>query len=345
MRESYVETEYAYSSARIRFRENSLLTKENFQRMLDARTSDEVLGILFEKEPDLKDDKSEVSENISPSEKRERILQKYLKNIYSLIAKISPMPILTSFFQYQYDCNNIKMAIKCRMRGIEPDGMLFDIGTVSTDKIKSMAKNQIFTDLPQNMARAAEDAVVEYSKSKNPQKIDIILDKACFADMLDAAEETQVPYIEKLVRSKIDLTNFLITFRVLRMKGEESNELSLFHDSLIDGGEISINSWEKAYRGGKENVKDKLLNSEYRTLVEQISPLSDKTLSQIEKICDNYWFDIVKEAKYITYGAPVLVGYVLAAEYQIKNIRIILAGKAAELSSDVIRERMRHSYV
>ncbi len=345
MRGRYVETEYAYSSARIRFRENSLVTKETYERMLEARSADEVVEIFLETGFDNRDEKSENTENMAPSERREVVLQKCLKNAYSLIGEISPLPTLASFLQYQYDCNNIKMAIKCRIRGIEPDVMLFDIGTISTEKIIKMAADQNFTELPENMATAAKEVVVEYAKSKNPQKIDILLDKACFADMLQGAEDTRVPYIEKLVKVKIDLTNFMITLRVLRMRGEDSNDLSAFYDSLIDGGEISSGIWKRAYENGEDIVISKLSNSEYGDLAEEIDSLGDKTLSAIEKLCDNYWFESAKTSKFVTYGAPVLVGYIVAIEYQIKNIRIILAGKSAQLSSDIIRERMRASYV
>jgi len=341
----YVETEYAYSSARIRFHENSLATKEYFERMLDAHAADEVMNIVFDTGIGEKCDKVEENDVIAPSEKREQVLQNSLREAYSLIQEISPLHGLTGFLQYQYDCNNIKMAIKCRIRGIEPDKMLYDIGTVSVDKIKKMAAEQKFGELPENMAVAAERAVVDYSKNKNPQSIDMLIDKACFADMLAAAKETRVPYIEKLVKAKIDIVNFLITVRVLRMKGNENNESSIFQGSLIEGGKISVNSWKRAYEGGEDMAVMVLKNSEYSFLGHDIETAGTNDLASYERICDNYWLELAKSAKFISFGAPVLIGYVVAMEYQIKNIRIILAGKAAGLSTDVIRERMRASYV
>ena len=54
---------------------------------------------------------------------------------------------------------------------------------------------------------------------------------------------------------------------------------------------------------------------------------------------------LLKEAKYINFGAGVLAAFYYAREYEVKNIRIILAGKRAGQDSDTIRERMRDSYV
>ena len=44
-------------------------------------------------------------------------------------------------------------------------------------------------------------------------------------------------------------------------------------------------------------------------------------------------------------GIEVPVSYILALENEIKNVRIILAGKDAGLSEDRIRERLRDCYV
>ena len=45
------------------------------------------------------------------------------------------------------------------------------------------------------------------------------------------------------------------------------------------------------------------------------------------------------------FGAAVVGGYLVGCETSVKNIRIILAAKDAGLAPDVIRERIRVSYV
>jgi ribosomal protein L21 len=46
-----------------------------------------------------------------------------------------------------------------------------------------------------------------------------------------------------------------------------------------------------------------------------------------------------------TFGAPVVGGYLMGCEVSVKNIRVVLAAKDAELDTAVIRERIRMSYV
>ena len=47
----------------------------------------------------------------------------------------------------------------------------------------------------------------------------------------------------------------------------------------------------------------------------------------------------------IPFGAEPILGYLLAVEYEVKNLRILLAGYGISLPRDTVRERMRSSYV
>ena len=53
----------------------------------------------------------------------------------------------------------------------------------------------------------------------------------------------------------------------------------------------------------------------------------------------------MREGARVSFGAEVPAGYLVGVETSVKNIRIILAAKDAGLSSDVLRERIRESYV
>ena len=53
---------------------------------------------------------------------------------------------------------------------------------------------------------------------------------------------------------------------------------------------------------------------------------------------------LIRRAKAIPFGAEVPVSYLLACEAEIKNLRILLAGKRAGLDTQVIEARMRDCY-
>ena len=60
---------------------------------------------------------------------------------------------------------------------------------------------------------------------------------------------------------------------------------------------------------------------------------------------DSFWMRRIQGVKFVPYGPEVLIAYLLAQEYEVRNLRICIAGKRERLSVEMIRERMRDSYV
>ena len=69
------------------------------------------------------------------------------------------------------------------------------------------------------------------------------------------------------------------------------------------------------------------------------------SLSAAQTAADNQWMERIREAKMVPYGPPPLIGYLLGSEYEVRNLRILLAGLEAGLPAATLRERMRESYV
>ena len=67
--------------------------------------------------------------------------------------------------------------------------------------------------------------------------------------------------------------------------------------------------------------------------------------SLIEKLFDEYVLNYVKKAKYITFGIEPLIGYFFAKKTECINIRNIITGKINRLPSDVIKQRLRKTYI
>ena len=69
------------------------------------------------------------------------------------------------------------------------------------------------------------------------------------------------------------------------------------------------------------------------------------TMSEFERQKDNYFMELVKDVKKVTYGPEVLFAYLYARETEIKNIRMILISKLNSTDTNSIRERLRETYV
>lgn len=334
----YNPTDFMYSSARVRALENSVINRERTEHLLEAKSSADILASLGELGFDIVRSGDEENGDIL----REDTLLSVLDHAYREISGLCEGTPILDFLRYQYDCNNIKAIIKCNSRGVDPAPMLFSFGTLATETVTEAIRDGNYSALPKHMAAAIPTALEAFAQSANPQKIDLVLDRACFEDMLEAAQATGVDYCVGLVRAKIDLINILTCIRIIGMKLYFAAE-PLMREAFLEGGTLGIDFFVSGLEFGIAKLFEALEFTPYAALAKEADATSPLYIT--ERVADNVWLDIAKSAKYIPFGAPVLVGYIIALEYEVKNIRIIMAGKDAGLSSDDIRARLRASYV
>ena len=329
---AYRETDYMYASALARAKEKGIIGKDALSRLIDSESS----AILAEYGyiPSAK-------EGISPEE-RNAALDETVARRFDEIEEVLPIfdgethSIVTPL-RYPYDCNNIKAALKCSIRGVSPEGMLFEIGTLSSDTAVALALSGLkdgeakpnrksrARGLPENMKEAVKEAKESYAATKNPRVIDFILDRACYADMLAAAEATGVRFLIDYVKLKIDAANLLTALRIDKMyAGKKAIAEDLLKNALLPGGELDLSSLS----GGREAViglmtYDRRFEKAAETIAENDS------LSEAESAIDSVISEFIASSKRVSFGAEVPLGYLLTLELSVKNIRTVLARKGS----------------
>ena len=104
-------TQYAYAVARIRAIEKKLLDKGKIDRMLNAKTSEEVLKVLADA------DYGDAAGEISNAHEYEKILREEQKKVYKLLKEIAPQPEVFDIFLGKNDYHNIKVLLKSEFLG------------------------------------------------------------------------------------------------------------------------------------------------------------------------------------------------------------------------------------
>ena len=328
--------DYLYGSARVRSLENAMIGRDRILRIAESKAPADAYGLLGEFGVEVLRD-----ENGNPL--REETLLSILKNAYQTVTELAPDSAALRLWLYPYDCNNVKAAIKAFIRGIDPRPMMFDFGTVDVEAVIEMVSNGRFSGLPPMLLRAASEASSAYAKTKNPQKIDLILDRACYADMYAAARASGNEYVLGLMRAKIDLLNISITLRVLRMQSGDAGK-GLLEEALLSGGNLETSELSALYSKGEEAFIAEISRSEYTKLADLYLE-SDRSAATFDRLADNYWMGLILETKFIPVGLEVMVSFLLAQEYEVKNLRIVLSGKESGLPVKTICERIRDSYV
>ncbi|MBQ8357821.1 MAG: V-type ATPase subunit [Clostridia bacterium] len=320
----YDPSDYLYASARIRAMENRLLGREKLQQLLSLDTMDEVLSALadngYDGEGGILD-----------------ICQRHLEETFRTVADFLPDPTLIRFLQYPYDCHNLKVLEKCRVKGTDPAELLIDLGSIPAKDLLTVSENELADLLPPHMAAGLREARDAFDKTGNPREIDFVLDRAAYADM--AAAASPFPLANQWVQAKADLTNLLICLRLLRMQSGDQGQ-ALLSRTMLPGGTLDEAFLSDCYEGGESGLVSALARTPYGQIFGNGLPLS-----QCEKNADDFLIELTRRARAVSFGAEVPIAYLMAAETESKNLRILLAQKTVGDRADITKERMRNSYV
>ncbi|WP_326911093.1 V-type ATP synthase subunit C [Sedimentibacter sp. MB31-C6] len=330
------DTDYLFSTARVRSIEKYMLTHEKVEKMIDAKTTEDALKVLYDS------NYGDVNEQISVND-YEKLLTQEHKKTYDFIMSIAPELDNFNMFLYTYDYHNLKVIMKSEYLGIDSSDLLVNTGSIDIKKLNYAVKERDFSGLTENMALALKEIIEVFPKNKDPQVIDIIFDKYCYEEMLNSAKSLNSKFIEDYIRLQIDTINLKTYVRLRKM----NKSWDFFSKVYIKGGKISEQIFIKNYDETFEKFADELFAFDLRDeFIEGTESLEETgKFTALEKIFDNKLLNHVKSAKYISYGIEPLVGYLIAKDNEIKIARIILAGKIAGISSELIKERLRETYV
>jgi V/A-type H+-transporting ATPase subunit C len=327
---------FTQAVARLRVLETRLLNKVKIERMIDSNSAEDVLKILQETEY------SGLMGNIKIAEDYNVLLKEELKRVYSLMYKVSPNRTIVDIMSLKYDYHNIKVLLKGRALDKDFSHMLIPVGTIDIEKLKLYIETMEYRDLNPIMREGILKTEKSYEELKDPQKIDTIIDKYMYTDMLARAKVLNVDFIINYIKRSIDFTNIKT---IIRLKKQEKN-ITFLKEVMLAGGDIDDDILVKAFNEPIENMANKFALSKYGEVITQgiEEYIQTGKLSALEKLSENFIMKNLKDAKYVSFGPEPIFAYIAAKETEIKIIRIIMVGKLNNVSADVIRERVREVY-
>ena len=334
MRKKIKDTDYLAISARIKAMENGLLTRERMEQVLEARTDEEALKLLQESGyPEL---------HATDPESLDAALSASREETLADLADSVPDPRYIDIFKLKYDYHNVKAILKAGAMGVSSDHMLMDMGRVSTAELKKALQSGELENLPPMVASAAAEAREVLETTRDPQLSDIVLDRWCYKDMDAVAETTGSAFLHGYVKAQIDAANLRSLVRTLRM-GKSADFLK---GVLFSGGDISEDAILSVSTNGGSGLMELYGSTRFRAAAESgEEALKGGALTDFEKRCDDAVGDYLAGAQFVPFGEAPLLGYLAARETEYTNLRILLLGRSMGLPADVIRSRLRASYV
>lgn len=326
-RENFIQ-----SSVRIRHAEKKLLTKQQLQRLADAKNLEDAIKLLNETSYS-----SELSKLDRP-ENYEQVLSEVLNKTYKEAMEISPDKSLVEILSCKYDYHNLKVLVKENILKEKFDSMYCMLDGNEIEAFRELAlKND------EGLSKDFKECLDFFETTKDPQDIDIFIDKKYFEKVLSLAEEFKLEMITEYFKAMIDFIN-LRTFIRCRKQNQVKETLEKV---LIKGGDVETDKILDMFYEDIEILPIKLKAFKIGRVLSKIVEEYKNTnsLNSFEKSMDDYLVEIVRKAKSIHYGAEVIFSFLFAKELEIKNLRLILVGKVNGLSADFIKERLREVYV
>ena len=326
-RENFIQ-----SSVRIRHAEKKLLTKQQLQRLADAKNLEDAIKLLNETSYS-----SELSKLDRP-ENYEQVLSEVLNKTYKEAMEISPDKSLVEILSCKYDYHNLKVLVKENILKEKFDSMYCMLDENEIEAFRELAlKND------EGLSKDFKECLDFFETTKDPQDIDIFIDKKYFEKVLSLAEDFKLEMITEYFKAMIDFIN-LRTFIRCRKQNQVKETLEKV---LIKGGDIDTDKILDMFYEDIEILPIKLKAYKIGRVLSKIVEEYKNTnsLNSFEKSMDDYLVEIVRKAKSIHYGAEVIFSFLFAKELEIKNLRLILVGKVNGLSAVFIKERLREVYV
>lgn len=316
------DTDYLAVSAWLHAMETRLLTPEKVERLLEAASETEARKLLTEC-------------GYAEALPLEEALREHRETLYKELAAAVPEPRLIELFQLKYDYHNIKAILKAERRGISPEAFLLPGGRYDAAQLQSEWQQEHTLQVSDTARSAAQEAAA-LLRGNDPQGADLRLDAACYDEMRALAEEMKSNFLQGYVRQLIDAANLRTAVRAARSGSSE-----VLSRALLEGGSVSphaIMVTEPAKLGELFGA-----GALGKAAALGAAAISGGPLTAFEKTCDEATEAYLSAARRTPFGEETVLCYLAAVENEITAIRIIMTGRQAGLSSEMIRSRLRQA--
>lgn len=324
------DTDYLFLSATLRAREANMLSRDRMDRMLSAQTFAESAKILTDC----------GYEDMSHMDAKgiDAVLEKHRVAIFDELARIAPQSEIVDAFRLKYDYHNAKVIVKAEGAGVDGAHLLSHSGSVDGDALREAYEADDFRFLPADLGAAMAAAKSTLARTGNPQLADLELDDAYFRGMRAIAEQVQSAFLAGYVRVLIDSANLRTAVRTVRM-GRDQDFLMT---ALIPGGDADTARLAQAAAAGGDGLASLFTAGWFKdAAVLGAEAMKGGSMTAFELRCDNAVTAYLASAKLVPFGQESAVEYLALVENEITAVRMILTGRLAGISPDVIRERLR----
>ena len=316
------DARYTYASGVIRGLELYLLTKSDYQKIIDADIN-QLTTVL-----------SELGYG-GGEHHPEHALDIATDNLFALIDKLSQDRIFTDAIKLRYDFQKAGVILKSRffekpLPELPLWGMLPDDELISG--VESILNGEK-SNLPDVLVDGILSARKTFSTYNSSNAIEIALDSEYCKHLQSVIPEGE--FFQRWMRIYADWLNVKAFVRI----SLADMQMKVFREFFVECGDIPGKKFAEAEELGAEHFSSVFSNTEYgKELSDALKKAVDKNLSAIDTLFRIKLISLYKYTKYCPYGLELLWSYSLLKMEEIGVLRTILRTKLADIPIDFARE-------
>lgn len=314
------DARYAFAVGRVRWREARMLTRAQFDRLLDARTENQIISAL-----------ADTPYGELRAEDVDTILSRAAAEEEAFFARYLEQEPILEFFRAPLLISNLKFVLRRHYGAGVADEFFISEGSPSIEEFSKLLEGET-TTIPEWLAEAAGEVIAANYEELDPASIDLILDRA-FVERQHWLSKGY-SFLRALLALQVDFTNLLAFLRLKVAEEEQETFLRYF----LPYGAVALDRFKGWWDAGKEGWVNQIPQVDaYKNLSLGLRELPDSFVL-LECQMKEKELGFLLSARYLTFGYEPLVGYALAKREERRNVRRVVTGLRYRLEALTIRK-------
>lgn len=330
--------DYASTQTFISVREQNFLGHEDYEALMQAESSAQIVRMLEESDYHLEE------ADLNDPDAIEAELMRELAKEYRLIYANSPNQYAADVTASKYMFHNLKVQMKIVATDLDLDHLIIPIGPYSTQELFHLAQTMESSIIDASIVQNVQSTWEEYQSYEDTEVIDVGMDMAYFDYLHHLKGYFNDPKVKHVIDMEIDFYNAITGMRALK----QGKPNSFMYEMMSNQGATDIRTMIDIVRQGRlaqwfDRVNQLKFDLTIRNYLESMTA-KNFTARQLENIAEMYLHQYMADARLSGAGPIHIIRYLYGREMEVKNLRLILTGRANDLSMEGVRERMRPIY-
>lgn len=322
----------------ISVKESSLLSQADMNKLITA-VDEESLHLL------LQNTEYHFSlSDLSDSEKIESRLMNELIHEFQFAYEESPLPEVVDIFALKFMYHNLKMLLLMRATDQDLNHLLIPIGPYPMNELRYVVQTLESAAIEPEIVSEIASTWNSYVYYQVPEALDIGMDNTYFKHLRLIERKLKQPSITNLINILIDFYNVISAKRGLDHETAMSDLIEIMSDDGTYDSRTFIQMVENSQLAQWFEALNQLpFDKSFEMYQEKMKSGSIQS-SELEALESHYIHSFLHEKRREGTGPMPILRFLYGKQMEIKNLRLILAGRVNQLSTKQITERMKPIY-